>query len=50
MVSMNCRRRKVPKALKEAGIEIPYPQRDVHVKSLPENANVSPPTTREPKT
>ena len=26
----------VHKALKEAGIEIPYPQRDVHVKSLPQ--------------
>ena len=38
------------KALKEAGIEIPFPQRDVHVKSLPENAGPCPPTAREPKT
>ena len=28
-------------ALKEAGVEIPFPQRDVHVKSLPEETRIS---------
>ncbi len=40
------------KALKEAGIEIPFPQRDVHVKSMPQ-AMPEPPAeapAREPKT
>lgn len=30
-------------ALKEAGIEIPFPQRDLHVKSVPDGVRVNPP-------
>ena len=40
----------IHKALKEAGIEIPYPQRDVHVKSLPQAPAPQPrPAARKPR-